>query len=90
MILFMFDFLFFPPDVLLEKYFADGTFSELEHQKIGRPKKSLIHFSGALLVLVTIVMHILVNASESELSTPSQDPMSQALIQNYANFDNSP
>ncbi|PON89191.1 Phospholipid/glycerol acyltransferase [Trema orientale] len=105
-------------DVLLEKYFTDGTFSDLEHQKIGRPKKSLIvvicwsclivygivklfqwfsllstweglAFSGALLVLVTIVMHILVNASESELSTPSQDPMSQALIQNCANFDNS-
>ncbi|PON89190.1 Phospholipid/glycerol acyltransferase [Trema orientale] len=108
---------FVTKDALLERYFTKGTFSDLEHQKIGRPIKSLIvvicwsmlivygivklfqwssllsswegiAFSGTFLVLVTIIMQILIHSSESERSTPvglpSQDPIKQALIQNYA------
>ncbi|XP_062084039.1 1-acyl-sn-glycerol-3-phosphate acyltransferase 3-like isoform X2 [Humulus lupulus] len=45
-------------------------------------------FSVAVLVLVTIVIQILICAYESELFTPNglplQDPIRQALIQNYA------
>ncbi|PON59040.1 Phospholipid/glycerol acyltransferase [Parasponia andersonii] len=109
--------IFVTKDALLERYFTKGTFSDLEHQKMGRPIKSLIvvicwsmlivygivklfqwssllsswegiAFSGAFLVLVTIIMQFLIHSSESERSTPvglpSQDPIKQALIQNYA------
>ncbi|XP_062083206.1 1-acyl-sn-glycerol-3-phosphate acyltransferase 3-like [Humulus lupulus] len=108
---------FVTKDVLLENYSTRGKFTDLEHQKIDRPKKSLIvvtcwsclivygivklfrwssllsswqgiTFFGAFLVLVTFTMQILVHSSESERSTPiglpSQDPMKQAFIQNYA------
>ncbi|XP_030487976.2 1-acyl-sn-glycerol-3-phosphate acyltransferase 3 isoform X2 [Cannabis sativa] len=115
---------FVTKDALLEKYFTKGKFTDLEHQKINRPKKSLIvvtcwsclvvygivkliqwssllsswqgiTYFGAFLVLVTFTMQILIQSSESERSTPvglpSQDPMRQAFIQNYAEnqiFDN--
>ncbi|GKU94050.1 hypothetical protein SLEP1_g7587 [Rubroshorea leprosula] len=105
---------FVTKDTLLEKYFAKNTFSDLEHQDIGRPKKSLfvviswscflvfgivklfqrfsfltswvvIAFLVTFLVLVTIVMQILIQSSESERSTPPHllpsDPMKQRLLQ---------
>ncbi|GLT78777.1 hypothetical protein SLA2020_503030 [Shorea laevis] len=105
---------FVTKDTLLEKYFAKNTFSDLEHQDIGRPKKSLfvviswscflvfgvvklfqrfsfltswvvIAFLATFLVLVTIVMQILIQSSESERSTPphllTSDPVKQRLLQ---------
>ncbi|KAL5566640.1 hypothetical protein UlMin_029804 [Ulmus minor] len=108
---------FVTKDVLLEKYLTKDTFSDLQIQDIGRPKKSLvvvilwscliiygivkfllwssllsswegIACSVAFLVLVTIIMQILIQSSESARSTPvglpSQDPMKQALVQKHS------
>ncbi|XP_062171892.1 1-acyl-sn-glycerol-3-phosphate acyltransferase 2-like [Alnus glutinosa] len=90
---------FVTKDALLERYFCKDSFSDLQQQDIGRPKKSLfvviswicllvyciviffqwssllsswegIAFSAIFLVLVTIVMQILIQSSESEGSTP--------------------